>query len=144
MAGVERVMELDCLQMNAKNSLIGCHSFGCFLFIVRPGHALFRLNLLFTFLFPGPLVGVLVPLLVVIVKLGVHLPTILRGFIFYIQISPIAVEFLPQNFRLRSDVVRTIFACILNPCIFLKFHRCPVLPAPWLSMCHMTSASMRG
>ena len=49
--------------------------------------------------------GVLVPLLVVIVKLGVHLPTILRGFIFYIQISPIAIEFLPQNFRLRLDVV---------------------------------------
>ena len=50
-------------------------------------------------------VGMLVPLLVVIVKLGVHLPTILRGFIFYIQISPIAVEFLPQSFRLRMDVV---------------------------------------
>ena len=48
----------------------------------------------------------LVPLLVVIVKFGVHLPTILRGFIFYVQISPIAVEFLPQDFRLRLDVVR--------------------------------------
>ena len=53
--------------------------------------------------------GVLVPLLVVIVKLGVHLPTILRGFIFYIQISPIAVEFFTPNFRLRSDVVSTNF-----------------------------------
>jgi hypothetical protein len=50
-------------------------------------------------------VGVLIPLLVVIVKLGVHLPTILRGFIFYIQISPIVVEFLPQNFNLRVDIV---------------------------------------
>ena len=50
--------------------------------------------------------GVLVPLLVVIVKLGVHLPTILRGFIFYVQISPIAVEFLPQSFGLRLDAVR--------------------------------------
>ena len=56
--------------------------------------------------------GVLVPLLVVIVKLGVHLPTILRGFIFYIQISPIAVEFFTQNFRLRSDVVCTIFLLV--------------------------------
>ena len=53
--------------------------------------------------------GVLVPLLVVIVKLGVHLPTILRGFIFYIQISPIAVEFLPQNFNLGVDVVSDLF-----------------------------------
>ena len=52
---------------------------------------------------------VLVPLLVVIVKLGVHLPTILRGFIFYVQISPIAVEFLPQNFNLRVDVVSDLF-----------------------------------
>lgn len=53
-------------------------------------------------------VGILVPLLVAIVRLGVHLPTILRGFIFYVQISPIAVEFLPQNFSLRVDVVSTI------------------------------------
>ena len=57
----------------------------------------------------------LVPLLVVIVKLGVHLPTILRGFIFYVQISPIAVEFLPQNFNLRVDVVSDqflFFSCL--------------------------------
>ena len=47
----------------------------------------------------------LVPLLIVIVRFGVHLPTILRGFIFYVQISPIAVEFLPQTFSLRVDVV---------------------------------------
>lgn len=52
-------------------------------------------------------VGLLVPLLVAIVRLGVHLPTILRGFIFYTQILPIAVEFLPQNFSLRVDVVST-------------------------------------
>ena len=48
---------------------------------------------------------VLVPLLVVIVKLGVHLPTILRGLILYTQISPIALEFLPQTFDLKVDVV---------------------------------------
>ena len=53
--------------------------------------------------------GVLVPVLVVIVKLGVHLPTILRGFIFYVQISPIAVEFLPQDYNLRVDVVSHLF-----------------------------------
>ena len=45
MADVERVMELDCLQMNAKSFLIDCHSFGYFLFTVCEGHAL---NLLFT------------------------------------------------------------------------------------------------
>ena len=48
---------------------------------------------------------VLVPLLVVIVKLGVHLPTILRGLTLYTQISPIALEFLPQTFDLKVDVV---------------------------------------
>ena len=48
MADVERVMELDCLQMNAKSFLIDCHSFGYFLFTVCEDHALFRLNLLFT------------------------------------------------------------------------------------------------
>ena len=59
--------------------------------------------------------GVLVPLLVVIVKFGVHLPTILRGFIFYVQISPIAVKFLPQDFNLRVDVVSDqflFFSCL--------------------------------
>ena len=45
------------------------------------------------------------PLLVVIVRLGVHLPTLLRGFIFYAQISPIAVEYLHLSFRLRIDIV---------------------------------------
>ena len=59
-------------------------------------------------------VGVLIPLLVVIVKLGVYLPTILRGFIFYIQISPIAVEFLPQNFNLRVDVVSDLFLFFMS------------------------------
>ena len=44
-ADVERVMELDCLQMNAKSFLIDCHSFGYFLFTVCEGRAL---NLLFT------------------------------------------------------------------------------------------------
>ena len=51
---------------------------------------------------------VLVPLLVAIVKLGVHLPTVLRGLIFYIQISPIAVEFLPQSFKLKVDIVSSM------------------------------------
>ena len=35
MGSVKRVMELDCLQMNARSSLIDYHSSGCFLFIVR-------------------------------------------------------------------------------------------------------------
>ena len=52
--------------------------------------------------------GVLVPLLVVVVKLGVHLPTLLRGLIFYIQISPIAVEFLSQSFELKVDIVSDV------------------------------------
>ena len=55
---------------------------------------------------------VLVPLLVTIVKLGVHLPTVLRGIIFYIQISPIAVEFLPQSFKLKVDAVSNVLICL--------------------------------
>ena len=35
MVSVERVMELDCLQMSARSSLIDCRSSGYFLFIVR-------------------------------------------------------------------------------------------------------------
>ena len=59
-------------------------------------------------------VGILVPLLVIIVRLGVHLPTLLRGFIFYVQISPIAVQYLPLTFLLRVDVVRiTMNVCIM-------------------------------
>ena len=90
----------------------------------------------------------LVPLLIVIVKLGVHLPTILRGFIFYIQISPIAVGFLPENFKLRVDVVSDLllteyFISILCQ-ILTSPHRCLVLQVLWLSMYRMTLISMRG
>ena len=102
MGSVKWVMELACLQMNASSFQIKYRSSGCFQFTVRILFPAILINYKSTYL----LVGVLVPLLVVIVKLGVHLPTILRGFIFYVQISPIAVEFLPQSFRLRSDVVR--------------------------------------
>ncbi len=43
--------------------------------------------------------------LVLIVRLGIHLPTIFRGFLFYIQVSSVAVAYLPVTFRLRADVV---------------------------------------
>lgn len=42
----------------------------------------------------------LIVALVMLVRLGVHLPTILRGFLFYIQIAPIAMAYFPQSFNL--------------------------------------------
>ncbi len=51
------------------------------------------------------LVILLVIGLVLIVRLGIHLPTIFRGFLFYIQVSSVAVAYLPKTFRLRTDVV---------------------------------------
>ena len=89
----------------------------------------------------------LIPLLVTIVKLGVHLPTVLRGFIFYIQISPIAVEFLPQSFKLKVDAVSTMLnykaygISVLNRNNVID--RCCLLEVPWVSICHMTSAFTR-
>lgn len=47
----------------------------------------------------------LVVSLVLLVKLGVHLPTVLRGFLFYIQIAPIAMAYFPESFNLDTDVV---------------------------------------
>ncbi len=48
----------------------------------------------------------LVVSLVLLVRLGVHLPTILRGFLFYIQIAPIAVAYFPDIFKVSNEVVR--------------------------------------
>ena len=50
---------------------------------------------------------IVIPLLVCIVRFSVHFPTVFRSFVFYIQISPIATEYLTR-FRLRTDVVSTI------------------------------------
>ena len=50
-------------------------------------------------------VALLVVGLVLIVRLGLHLPTILRGFLFYTQVSSVAVAYLPVTFRLKVDVV---------------------------------------
>lgn len=44
--------------------------------------------------------------LVVIVRRGVHLSTIFRGFLFYIQVSTVAVAYLPDTFYLFTEVVR--------------------------------------
>ena len=43
-----------------------------------------------------------------LVRLGVHLPTILRGFIFYIQIAPIAVAYFPDGFKPFTPLVRFV------------------------------------
>ncbi len=51
--------------------------------------------------------------LVVIVRLGLHLPTIFRGFLFYIQVSSVAVAYLPETFRLNSDVVCEIILTMI-------------------------------
>lgn len=50
----------------------------------------------------------LVIILVVLVKLGIHLPTILRGFLFYIQIAPIAVAYFPENFRPSTAIASCV------------------------------------
>lgn len=46
----------------------------------------------------------LVVILVVLVMLGIHLPTSLRGFLFYIQIAPIALAYFPE-FHLDIKIV---------------------------------------
>ena len=103
MDGARKDMVLDYSQMTAGNLKINYRNFGCFQFIVS--HAVTVVIYAANNFLVGHAVGVLVPLLVVIVKLGVHLPTVLRGFVFYIQISPIAVKFLPLSYRLKVDVV---------------------------------------
>lgn len=50
----------------------------------------------------------LVVSLVLLVKLGVHLPTVLRGFLFYIQIAPIAVAYFPDIFGISTEVVGSL------------------------------------
>lgn len=50
----------------------------------------------------------LVITLVVLVKLGIHLPTVLRGFLFYIQIAPIAVAYFPENFRPSTAIASCV------------------------------------
>lgn len=47
----------------------------------------------------------LVVTLVLLVKRGVHLPTLLRGFLFYIQIVPIAVAYFPSAFKPNTTAV---------------------------------------
>lgn len=48
--------------------------------------------------------------LVLIVRLGLHLPTIFRGFLFYVQVSSVAVAYLPGTFRLKVDVMDCIWS----------------------------------
>ena len=43
-----------------------------------------------------------------IVRIGFHFPTSLRGFLFYTQLASIAVAYLPSSFSLRTDVVRIL------------------------------------
>ncbi len=50
-------------------------------------------------------VVLLVVVLVVLVKLGVHMHTILRGFILYAQLSPIAVAYFPDSYNMRQELV---------------------------------------
>ena len=108
MDSVRKAMVWAYSPTSARGSQTLCHSSGSSLYTVSQFFFTVYSNwhiiqfVIFT-------VGVLVPLLVVIVKFGVHLPTILRGFIFYVQISPIAVGFLPQDFNLRVDVVSDQF-----------------------------------
>lgn len=69
----------------------------------------------------------LVVSLVFLVKLGVHLPTILRGFIFYIQITPIAVAYFPDIFNASSEIVRPLPQPMLQHILLLPLQtRSPV------------------
>lgn len=62
-------------------------------------------------LFPIYVVALVITL-VLLVKLGVHLPTILRGFIFYIQIAPIAVTYFPDSFELSTEILYCISSTV--------------------------------
>lgn len=73
--------------------------------------------LLFLFKFIVEIVTVVavVVVMVMLVKLGIHLPTTLRGFLFYVQISPIAVVYFPDTFKVYGEIVSYVMESI---------HRC--------------------
>jgi hypothetical protein len=81
---------------------------------------------------------------VLLVKLGVHLPAILRGFIFYIQIAPIAVAGFPAGLKLARPLVGFNVHDVRNIVVSYYFAcRLPALEAHWLYTYLMTSPFMK-
>ena len=70
------------------------NNFGCCLFVFS-----------FLFFFFFFLVVILVVVLVALVKAGEPLYTVLRGFLLYVQLSPIAVAYFPANYNMKPELV---------------------------------------